>query len=356
MRILYCWTNISGYMAALWRRLGLDLGHEVRVLGLENTQLTAFDTATMEGLDWRRAEERDYVSGARVFELIGDFHPDVVILAGWAHKGFRELPQQAWAQRPLFVLAMDTPWRDEWRQSVAGVKLRRYLEQMDAVVLPNERAAIYAARLGFAPHQMLRAGIYGYAAAAEAMLAPQPVSARRDFLYLGRLVAEKGLPELIAAYQSYRAASEDPWKLICCGIGPLESAISSEPGVELRGFVQPRDLPSVFAESGCFVMPSLYEPWGVALAEACAAGLPVICSPAVGASLDMVRDGYNGFVIDPKHQADMVSALREMTALGVERDLMGARSQALAAPFESKAWAIRVERFLARKLQQRGVT
>jgi len=41
-----------------------------------------------------------------------------------------------------------------------------------------------------------------------------------------------------------------------------------------KGFVQPSDLPNIFAQAGVFILPSRYEPWGVVIGEALASGLP----------------------------------------------------------------------------------
>ena len=65
-------------------------------------------------------------------------------------------------------------------------------------------------------------------------------------------------------------------------------------GVEMLGFVQPDDLPAVLERAGCLVLPSRFEPWGVVVHEAAAAGLPIVCTPVCGAATRLVLDGYNG--------------------------------------------------------------
>lgn len=47
------------------------------------------------------------------------------------------------------------------------------------------------------------------------------------------------------------------------------------------------------------ILPSYHEPWGLVVNEAMAAGLPVIVSNECGSSLDLVRDGENGYVLSP---------------------------------------------------------
>src|SRR5690606_12298285 len=83
----------------------------------------------------------------------------------------------------------------------------------------------------------------------------------RRFLFVGRLVPDKGVDVLAAAYRAYRAAAEDPWPLLVRGVGPRADELAGLEGVEMLGFVQPPDLPAVFERAGCLVLPSRHEPW-----------------------------------------------------------------------------------------------
>src|SRR5262249_36569992 len=64
--------------------------------------------------------------------------------------------------------------------------------------------------------------------------------------------------------------------------------------IEYAGFQAPEALPEFFARAHVFVLPSRYDGWGVVVNQALAAGLPVICSDAVGAGHDLVMDEVNG--------------------------------------------------------------
>ena len=53
------------------------------------------------------------------------------------------------------------------------------------------------------------------------------------------------------------------------------------------------------------ILPSTYEPWGLVINEAMAAGLPVIVSKLCGCSMDLVEAGKNGYLIDPYNINDI---------------------------------------------------
>ena len=69
--------------------------------------------------------------------------------------------------------------------------------------------------------------------------------------------------------------------------------------VHWPGFLQDQDLPAVYRSAGVFVHPARHEPWGLVVNEAAAAGLPLIVGRRVGAACELVREGENGFLVDP---------------------------------------------------------
>jgi glycosyltransferase involved in cell wall biosynthesis len=148
----------------------------------------------------------------------------------------------------------------------------------------------------------------------------QASAKRFDLLFCGRLVDIKN--PLFALRVARLAALDLARKVSVCfvGSGPLESEIRAaaaampELEVSLAGFAAREDLPGRYAEARIFLLPSLWDPWGVVANEACAAGLPVICSPHAGVAGELVRDGENGFVreLDARRWADAaVQLLRD---------------------------------------------
>src|SRR5207245_7599939 len=67
--------------------------------------------------------------------------------------------------------------------------------------------------------------------------------------------------------------------------------------VRFLGFVNQRQLPSVYAAADFLVLPSEYEPFGVVVNEAFSCGLPAIVSEACGSAGDLVRNGETGYVV-----------------------------------------------------------
>jgi glycosyltransferase involved in cell wall biosynthesis len=159
-------------------------------------------------------------------------------------------------------------------------------------------------------------------------------------------VKDKAIDVLLEAYSEYRRAAPDPWPLSCCGAGPYGEMIRSAPGVEDLGFVQPGDLPRVFADHGVFVLASRHEPWGLVLAEAAGAGLPLVCTEACGAGPDVVRSMWNGITVATDDPGRLAAALRWCHDHYAILPTMGERGQPLAAFYSSQAWADRMINYI----------
>jgi len=94
------------------------------------------------------------------------------------------------------------------------------------------------------------------------------------------------------------------------------------------------------AESGAFILPSRFEPWGVVVQEATAAGLPLICSNKVGASVHLLQDYFNGFSFMSGNSNQL---MERMTAVScMEREeirRMRLNSSELSKQFSPARWA-----------------
>ena len=304
-----------------------------------------FANDLIAGLPVEALEEKYLADTAHAAGLVAAHNPDIVVIPGWAYRAFNVMPFDARLAGATFVMAMDTPRKDNWRQKLARLKIGRLLKRMDRVIVPGERSWQYARQLGF-PESKIRRGMYGVDFAQFEPLhqcrLSQPGGWPRQFLFTGRYVEVKGIDVLLAAHALYRRKHSDAWPLTCCGSGPMADQIrSAGDAVKDLGFVQPRDQPGVWSGSGVFVLASRYDPWPLVIVEACAAGFPVLCTEACGSSVELVRSHYNGLAVapeDPKALARGMSLFHEQYDQLPE---MGRRSQQLAAAYSAVAWADR---------------
>jgi glycosyltransferase involved in cell wall biosynthesis len=99
--------------------------------------------------------------------------------------------------------------------------------------------------------------------------------------------------------------------------------------IVLHGFVNQSQMAGLLAAADAFVMPSEAEPWGLAVNEAMAVGLPVVCSDGVGCAADLVRPGETGYQYPVGDVAALAHCLDRLSANEVERLRMGRTAQEL---------------------------
>jgi len=360
LRVVVWWEYLSSYMAACWRELArhpqIDLFVIAKQPGLSTTH-AAFDAGLLAGVPSIVMSPDAAEDWSQVAPHIERRRPDIIMLTGWTNRAYSALlSQAALADTPL-VLAMDTPgFRRSWRPAVVRLKRRALFSRVGHAFVPGERAFQTARLLGFAPER-IQTGLYGCDAQAfRPAFALRQTRGRwpRRFLFVGRLVPDKGVETLLEAYRQYRSRAADPWALSVCGAGPLSAQLGGIAGLDYRGFVEPAGLVELFATHGALVMPSVFEPWGVAMAEGAIAGLPVIGSSACGAAVEILRDYYSGRVVAPGDAGALAEAMHWIDANEAALPVMGQRSAELAAAFSAQATAARWAEFFLQLAAQKA--
>jgi 1,2-diacylglycerol 3-alpha-glucosyltransferase len=156
-----------------------------------------------------------------------------------------------------------------------------------------------------------------------------------------RFVDAKNLIGFLRAYVQYSKTVKDPYPLVICGNGPLKKAMTTflaknnvEHLVKLTGFVQYPSLPAYYALADALVLPSKREPWGLVVNEAMACGLPVLVSKNCGCAPHLVRDGINGFLLEPSSVTSMCQALLQFHELPADtKDEMRKASQKIISNY-----------------------
>jgi glycosyltransferase involved in cell wall biosynthesis len=144
------------------------------------------------------------------------------------------------------------------------------------------------------------------------------------FLFVGRLLALKGIKELILAFA---ALNDTQAKLWIVGDGELNqyvlNAVVQEKNIVYHGKVTGHALLRLYNAADVFVLPSHADQWGFVVNEGMAAGKPVIVSDAVGCSDDLVMQAKTGLIIKPKCVEALSSAMRFMLEYPSKRIDMG---------------------------------
>ncbi len=163
-------------------------------------------------------------------------------------------------------------------------------------------------------------------------------------VFCGKLIAKKQPLLLLDAFERLRR--RHPCWLLLVGDGPLRGAVEDLvrrrrlSDVRLTGFLNQSQLPTAYAAGDVFTLPSAFhETWGLVVNEAMNFSLPLVVSDKVGCGEDLVRPGWNGFVVPHDDVEALAGALGRLVRDSSLRRALGARSRELVDRYSVAACA-----------------
>ncbi len=272
-----------------------------------------------------------------LYRALDAARPDVAVLPGW---GFREaLAGLSWCIRrgvPRVVISdsqsIDRP------QKTGKLWVKRLLVQrFQAAFVAGRPHARYVASLGM-PEERCFVGCdvvdndFFTGGARQQRGSDDGQTADGCLLSCLRLLPRKNILGMLDVL----ANRAKQWTWMIAGDGPQRSeiekairALGLTERVHLLGHVDYTRLPALYARASAYLQPSLSEPWGLAVNEAMASGLPVVVSERCGSHEDLVRAGVNGFTFDPASSESAAEALDRLWTSRSRWSSMGRESQAI---------------------------
>jgi glycosyltransferase involved in cell wall biosynthesis len=244
--------------------------------------------------------------------------------------------------------------------ALVGAYLRRYWLGCAAVVAPgSELAQEIRDRLGARQRPVVRTiptGVEVAALRALDRIDPRPLAGwPADAIVvaaLGRLAPEKSVDLLVEAFADL-AADEPSARLLLVGGGPSEAALrarAAQPDlagrVHMTGMRPRQEALALIKGADLLVNASRTETQGLVLAEALAAGLPVVALDGPGVA-DSVRDGVDGLIVPAAGAGERRAALAAAVR-GLVRDPARRARLAAAAPADAERFSVatRIEAML----------
>jgi glycosyltransferase involved in cell wall biosynthesis len=244
----------------------------------------------------------------------------------------------AWLTRPDLAIDPDGP---HVRRTLAFE--RRVFDGMDLIMSKSEWARrSFIADYGQDPGKVVAIG-NGANLPRVPETTPERDLARPRLLFLGKNFARKGGDDLLAAFARVREARPDAELWV---VGP-SSPDPGIPGVRWIGHISRADpdgddrIDEIYRSATAFVMPTLYEGFGIPYLEAMAYRLPCIGSD-VCAIPEIIEEGVTGY-LTPLHDPETLAA--RMLAVVSDPDRARAMGEAGYERFRSRfTWARVAER------------
>jgi glycosyltransferase involved in cell wall biosynthesis len=290
-----------------------------------------------------RAGSGSLILNWKLRSCLKKFAPETIICGGYNYVASWEALWWAKSHGAEMILWSESNRHDaraglEWVESLKAY----FLSRCDRFVVPGKAAFEYLQSLGSlgenissAPNavdndwfRMQAESVRGQASEFRAGLA----APTRFLLFVGRLVPEKGVFDLLEAYAGLDADVRSSVGLVFAGDGPGKIELewqgqSITPGtISFPGFLHREDLAGFYALADALILPTHSDTWGLVVNEAMACGLPIIVTSVAGCASDLVEDGWNGYIVPPRDPEALGSAIDFLVRNSALRGEMSERS------------------------------
>jgi glycosyltransferase involved in cell wall biosynthesis len=154
-------------------------------------------------------------------------------------------------------------------------------------------------------------------------------------LYVGSLSFQKGLLDLATMIE---ALADEPFRFTLTGsVLPESTGVVSRIArhADLVGKVAQADLPAHYRNADVFVFPTIQDGFGMVLAQAKAAGLPILATANCGGP-DMIVPGEDGWILPIR---DPEAFVRQLRWCDGHRDALAEMAGRVAATFRPRDWS-----------------
>lgn len=186
---------------------------------------------------------------------------------------------------------------------LGGIYMRKIIHYLDNKALSSQRIKHFLCisetvkkRLEYFPNQAPVKVVYPFST-----LSGFNSKQGKYFLTVSRLDSAKRIDLIIKAFKKIKGDT----KLLIAGTGPLEDYLKdiakTDNRIEFQGFISDRHLIDLYASAIAVVFIPAHEDLGLITIEAMKSKKPVITAKDSGGSLEFVKDGYNGMIIDDEN-------------------------------------------------------
>lgn len=288
---------------------------------------------------------KDVLTLNDIVSIYSDTKPKLLYVSGRMENDYLKVCLIAKKDGVIRVGNSDNQYFGFFRQRLAilfsSILYKRYFDYM---MLPGMYQYEYYRRMGFDRNKIVFPQYSADVKLFSENYADGDIRIKDTILFIGRLEKVKGVELLLSVYSDLRGQNLINDKLLVVGRGSLKDYLDFNiEGVEYVEYLTQEDLKQKLKSVKYFCLPSRYEPWGVVIHEAAAAGLPLLLSDACGANVAFLREGYNGYSFSIDQRKEFLRLITKMSNLSQpELKLMGRRSYELAKTITPEMWACQI--------------
>jgi len=269
------------------------------------------------------------------------YSPEIIILGGYHHPSdLLALLYAKFFKKKIILWCESNKYDWRWNYPLKDYYKKWFIRSCTGYIVPGEASYGYLIALGAQDKKIYLApnavdnDYFTWASNKHRQTKEEFKQAKgypkKLILYVGRLIDQKGILDLLKAFQMISSEDCESGLLL---IGSAENwyknfvKTNNIKNVFFEGFILQENLSAYYAASDVFVLPAHSDPWGLVLNEAMACGLPVISSNAAGAACDLIKQGENGYIFQKGNINQLNNYLRDILNDDQKRTSMGEESR-----------------------------
>jgi glycosyltransferase involved in cell wall biosynthesis len=284
---------------------------------------------------------RSDVNDQKLTSMVSSGEYELIFCGGWFDKGYLNALKSK-GNTPS-VIGFDKQWKGTIKDRLAVIYLRLNVTSLfDYAFVPGSEQVTFAKKMGFNQKQ-IKTGVYvcdnpRFSKVYEKRNSSAELRKNR-VIYAGRYIPQKDILNLMSVAEELANQRNDDWEFHFIGAGSLWEQRINHPKIIHHGFLEGKMLDELLTTGSIFILPSLFEPWGVVVHEFAMAGYPLILSDQVGARTSLLTK-ENGIIFPAGNLAEMKKALNTMMNLPyAELTKFGHKSHLLAKEINEKGFA-----------------
>jgi len=307
--IIFLYTELQPYVTIVIKELAIQPNVNVHVFHWDKKRLTPYEPPEIVNVQYYKRSE---YNGRTLYQKVEELNPSIVYTSGWMDKTYMSVCKKIRGKYHIPIVAgSDSQWRG--RKQWINVFLSPFFHRhcFSHIQVSGVWQYEYARRLGFSKSQIL---MHNYSADISIFnkvdIESKTNAYPKRMIFIGRFAPEKGLKFLLEAWK--QIDDKKGWTLTFIGNGPEKESLAEQEKIEVLDYIPQELLVEQLQNTGCFILPSIFEPWALVLHEAAAAGLPILASDICGAVPYFVLNNYNGFTFRPGNVGQIKSAIEKI--------------------------------------------
>ena len=340
--ILFLYTELSGYVLACFN-FACENGYNVHVV---NYPINSDAPFKFEKLIKKRLffyNKNQFINTKKLNDFVLELNPGLILVSGWMDKLYFKFSSKI-NNTHKKILLLDNSWSNSLKQNLWSLLFNyRFKSSFQGIWVPGDVHKTYAKKLGFKDEEIYN-GLYTcntnlFNSFHLNTKLQKKSNFPRRFLYVGRYDEVKGLRNLWNSFIHVVEKNDFQWELWCVGTGKLWNSRPQHPLIKHFGFVQPKELKKIIQDTGVYVLPSIYEPWGVSLHEMVSSGMPVLISENIGSKVYFLKEKINGLSFSHSIKNDLEDKIYNIMNLSNEElFVMGQESVNLSNKISLDSW------------------